>query len=292
MISENLFKKLACPDCKRDIVLVNSSLACSNCGKEFPVIGNGTIPVMFSTGSDFADSKVNQWELTNVKNIEVKDYRKSRLLPRTNVTNLAKKKKKTIFSHMKDGDILNIGSGQERFHHHQNVTNLDITPHNNSDIIADSHCLPFKDNCFDFVYSNSVFEHLKKPFVVAKEINRILRKGGMMWCDAPLIYPVHGVPYDYFRYTPDGLKSLFNDMECVEIGASLGPFAAIATYTERIADVIWPTRTGFMFRWILAWCLHPLKYLDPWVVKKDPINCGASFYIVCKKIKTKVVYGK
>ena len=45
-------------------------------------------------------------------------------------------------------------------------------------IQADAERLPFPDGSFDFIYSFSVFEHLKNPAACLKEINRVLKLGG------------------------------------------------------------------------------------------------------------------
>lgn len=59
------------------------------------------------------------------------------------------------------------------------------------------------------VYSHDVFEHLNQPFDAAKEIHRMLAPGGVTFVDTLFAWRRHGVPNDYFRYTTDGLRSVF-----------------------------------------------------------------------------------
>jgi SAM-dependent methyltransferase len=66
-------------------------------------------------------------------------------------------------------------------------------------------------NYFDVVYSNNVFEHLRRPWVAAKNIVALLRPGGIAVTIAPFALRYHEVPADYFRYTHAGLAALFED---------------------------------------------------------------------------------
>jgi ubiquinone/menaquinone biosynthesis C-methylase UbiE len=45
---------------------------------------------------------------------------------------------------------------------------------------ADVQGLPFKDNSFDVVYSTWVVEHLKEPKLFIQEVNRVLKKDGIL----------------------------------------------------------------------------------------------------------------
>jgi SAM-dependent methyltransferase len=64
---------------------------------------------------------------------------------------------------------------------------------------------------FDVVYSNNVFEHLRRPWIAARNIAHLLKPGGVAVIIAPFAVRYHEVPADYFRYTHTGLASLFED---------------------------------------------------------------------------------
>jgi SAM-dependent methyltransferase len=97
--------------------------------------------------------------------------------------------------------ILNLGSGvQNRL---PGLINLDIYPHENTDVAGDAHRLPFLAESMDGVWLCAVMEHLRRPFDVADEVFRVLKPDGFVLVTVPFIQPRHGSPYDYFRYTLD-----------------------------------------------------------------------------------------
>lgn len=53
-------------------------------------------------------------------------------------------------------------------------------------LTADLYKLPFKDNFFEGVIMTDVLEHLDKPKLALKEINRVLKKGGIFSSFTPL----------------------------------------------------------------------------------------------------------
>jgi SAM-dependent methyltransferase len=69
---------------------------------------------------------------------------------------------------------------------------------------------------FDVVYSNNVFEHLRRPWIAARHILEMVKPGGTIITIAPFALRYHAVPGDYFRYTHEGLTALFADQGEVE----------------------------------------------------------------------------
>lgn len=82
------------------------------------------------------------------------------------------------------------------------------------DVVADAHDLsPFPNNEFDAVIAISVWEHLRKPWLAAAAVHRVLRPGGAVLIETHFTFPVHGYPSDYCRWTDEGLKGLFDEPE-------------------------------------------------------------------------------
>lgn len=66
-----------------------------------------------------------------------------------------------------------------------------------------------RDNTADTVISISVMEHLYEPQIFLNEAYRILKKDGHIILQVPFQWWIHEAPHDYFRYTPYGLKYMF-----------------------------------------------------------------------------------
>ena len=73
---------------------------------------------------------------------------------------------------------------------------------------VDIHDMPYKNDMFDYVIADQVLEHVRKPWVGVEEVRRVLKPGGLTILTSALIFYIHGVPFDYWRFTPDGLKVL------------------------------------------------------------------------------------
>jgi SAM-dependent methyltransferase len=65
------------------------------------------------------------------------------------------------------------------------------------------------DQYADTIISISVLEHLCEPQNFLNESYRVLKYGGNMILQVPWMWMIHEAPYDYFRYTPYGLKYMF-----------------------------------------------------------------------------------
>jgi len=62
---------------------------------------------------------------------------------------------------------------------------------------------------FEHVECTSVLEHSRRPWLMAENIERVLRPGGTLFLAAPFVWKIHAYPDDYFRFTPNGVRSLF-----------------------------------------------------------------------------------
>lgn len=62
--------------------------------------------------------------------------------------------------------------------------------------VADGAELPFVDNAFDVVISVNVLEHVKNPFWVLRECQRVLRPGGRLYLHFPPFYSPWGAHLD------------------------------------------------------------------------------------------------
>lgn len=87
------------------------------------------------------------------------------------------------------------------------------SPHKiNADIIADlNKPLPISSEGADVVIAISVLEHLSEPKVMLNEAARILKEGGLLLLQIPWQWRIHEAPFDYYRYSPYGIRVLCED---------------------------------------------------------------------------------
>ena len=92
------------------------------------------------------------------------------------------------------------------------------------DQVADAEKLPFADGSFDLVLCLETFEHARKPWLVAAEIERVVSDKGIIIVSSQQNFPLHKHPSDYFRYTPYGLASLFDHFKSKLVFTISPPF--------------------------------------------------------------------
>jgi len=87
-----------------------------------------------------------------------------------------------------------------------------------AEIVTDlNKALPVDDELADTVVSFQVMEHLREPQNMLSEAYRVLKPGGTIFVTVPWQWRIHEAPHDYFRYTPYGLKYLFEKAGFVDI---------------------------------------------------------------------------
>ena len=115
----------------------------------------------------------------------------------------------------------------------------------NVDVAGDAHRLSqyFPPQHFDIVYSSACFEHFSMPWVVAHEIAKVLKVGGIAFVETHFCFSSHQRPWHFFHFTDAGLRALFSEavgFECIESGMSdplVGRFSRYASPYLRYRDV-------------------------------------------------------
>ena len=98
------------------------------------------------------------------------------------------------------------------------ITVLDILDGRGVDVVADIHEMgSVLDDKFDFIFCVSVFEHLVMPWKAAIEMNRVLADGGIAFVLTHQTVGMHDLPWDYYRFSDQSWKGLFNAASGFEI---------------------------------------------------------------------------
>lgn len=97
----------------------------------------------------------------------------------------------------------------------------DVHPGPGVDVLADAHDLATAFGAHDFavVCSQMVLEHLTAPWLMAAQTNHVLALGGVTAHVAPVAWPEHAQPNDFWRFTSSGLRELFGPRTGFEVVA-------------------------------------------------------------------------
>lgn len=112
------------------------------------------------------------------------------------------------------GKTLDIGAGlkpfQGYFESSEYIT-LDMDRSLKPDIIGSILALPFPDQSLDSIVCLEVLEHIPDTKKAVCEIARTLRPGGILLLSAPMHWPLHYEPEDYFRFTKYGFYEILKN---------------------------------------------------------------------------------
>jgi SAM-dependent methyltransferase len=72
-------------------------------------------------------------------------------------------------------------------------------------ILEETGTVPEPDASFDMVLSTQVMEHVRDPEIYLREVARLLKPGGKFICTTHGTFHDHGCPWDFQRWTLDGL---------------------------------------------------------------------------------------
>ncbi len=79
----------------------------------------------------------------------------------------------------------------------------------------------------------SALEHIENYASALEEIWRVLKPGGKLLLNTPWLFPYHGAPDDYFRFSPSALRLLLKEFEILEIEAVGNYWLSQAVYLQR-----------------------------------------------------------
>lgn len=180
------------------------------------------------------------------------------------------------FSHEMRGIVLDLGGKRENkrgsFQPPEKQArawwylNLDLVTKPN--IFADVARVPLKSQSVDCLLCTEVLEHLPDSQACVDEIYRLLHGGGIALISVPFFYPVHADPYDFQRFTEDGLRHLFREFKTVEVHRMGGYAGTLGLMLELgIAGLDENTLMHKTLRWSMKW-------ISRWLIHRDLAGLG------------------
>lgn len=268
----NMLQFIIHPDTHSKLVSKTDNSLLFEDGSMLP-IHNG-IPILFGIDSIFKKedvfaSKKTTQDSAGLDTSNIKNYIRRKVLP-TLCEDFDIEKRYAGLSGLlpAESKVLIIGTGEKAAYYknkfpHCEVITSDVHNEFKPDYIFDGHFIPFVDGCFDMVLAAQVIEHTINPWRFCQELQRVTKVGGLLQIEAPQTFPYHAEPYDFFRFTFTGMRSLFSDCEVVKAEITEGNAAMVAvtisnylinTSSKKLVRSSWL----FFSRIFLGW----LKYLD------------------------------
>ena len=291
----NLLSEVICPVCHGPLEAEEDTLFCKNpaCCAEFPIVDG--IPVLINEArSVFSISDFEKRDETFFKSSDNKlvalGVKMVRLLPSigesvgsreryAEMAELLLRENPAPVVLVVGGSI--IGYGMKEFLARPAIrfVETDISFGPRTQIICDSHDLPFPDGTFDGVVAQAVLEHVADPYRCVEEFHRVLKRRGIAYAETPFMQQVHGGRYDFTRFTFLGHRRLFRRFAEINSGVAGGPGMALAWSLRYFALSLTTSRTGRAIAYLVTrlssfW----LKYFDRHLVKKPGAFDAASGY--------------
>ena len=274
---EKVLAVLQCA-CGHSLTAQGSAVRCEQCGAAYP-ISDGKIIFSPQTIGDVPDaldrlkSKLKKWN----KLYRLLTKLISPVCPSGDT-------KRFIKSLSKESLILNLGSGNYRLR--DDIVNMDMFPYKNVDVCGDISKLPFRDNSVDAVIILAVLEHVQDPAAVINEIYRVLKPSGHVFAYMPFIVGFHAVPYDYQRYTIEGMRYAFRTFDVSKL-TNVGCVSGFLWVFQELLAILLSFGIMPLYRvlhLLIMAVTWPIKFLDLLYRRhKASSNITTGFYILGKK---------
>lgn len=260
------------PDTRSKLIQITKTHYVFEDGSQLP-IHNG-VPILFGSDSIFnSDDIINVTKTTQnsayLNTSNTKNYIRRKVLPSL-CTDFNIEERYNQFSKLcpDNAKVLIVGAGEkvayykDKFKHCQVFTS-DVHNQFNPDFVFDGHFIPFENATFDAVLAAQVIEHTVNPWMFCDELQRVTKLGGILQIEAPHNFPYHAEPYDFYRFTYTGMRSLFPNCDVLKAEITEGNAAVVAiTVSNYFVNLSSKKiiRSGFLFvtRILFGW----LKYLD------------------------------
>lgn len=87
------------------------------------------------------------------------------------------------------------------------------------DLVENVQNLKAEDESVGTILCLNTMEHVCQVFDAAREMQRVIKPGGVLVIQAPFNFPIHDFPGDYWRFTPQALEVLTEGFETRLVGS-------------------------------------------------------------------------
>jgi SAM-dependent methyltransferase len=197
-----------------------------------------------------------------------------------------------LHAHLMRGDVIDVGGKKEKKAGSfrppvKNISSwryVNIDETTLPDYLCSAENIPVEDASFDVAIICEVQEHLENPSAVLKEIFRILKDRGMLFYSAPFLYPFHGDPYDFQRWTE--IKTI-NELEYLGykniIITPMGGIGAVIHDLIRVAISKISNRYIYLMSFALLFLTKPVFQLIDWATPGLKKWITSGYFVTAQK---------
>lgn len=196
---------------------------------------------------------------------------------------------KRILSELNNqGRGLNIGAGTTNLH--PKLFNLDIFPNSIIHCCAMAETLPFATESISMIITQETLEHVQEPHRAVREMYRVLKPNGILYCQLPFVIGYHPGPTDFWRFSKEGIQELVEQagFVCKEVKIAVGPATGLyRILVEFFATIITiPVPSLYhLAKGAAALLLYPIKLLDSVLLHSPQADrIAGGYYIIAEKI--------
>lgn len=253
---------IACPDCGSPRVSLEAARAvCGKCGAVYPR-KLGTL--LFAPANVQIISKLEEPHFTHPYGDDAQ----------------------ALIQKYHRGVVLDYGAGHTHpDRQHPNVVLHEAVHYDTVDVVSLTPRLPYRDNSFDAIISQAVFEHVPRPWETAAELHRVLKPGGEIHVDTAFMQPYHSDPFHFFNMTIPGVREIFKPFREVSVGVkpyqlpSFGYRMQLQVMLNHLAPGAWRERMEAL--------LHDLRIdgagLDEALDEQGRVHLAAGVYFHGRK---------
>jgi SAM-dependent methyltransferase len=296
---DKISESMICPECQSDLRFEKKNYICTSisCGMVYPIVKN--IPILINnSNSVFKIEDFKNYEDTffvSSKSSKIYNFLKfitpsisKNIMAGKNFDELGKlllKKNKRPTVLIIGGSIDGEGIKELKKYSKIKILESDVSHGPNTQIIFDSHNIPFKNNTFDCVIVQAVLEHVLDPYMCVEEIHRVLNSTGLVYSEIPFIQQVHGGKYDFTRFTYLGHIRLFRKFNMIKSGVSCGPGMALSwSYMYFLMSFSSNKYYKLLVQGFASFTSFYFKYFDYYLIKKKfSRDSGSGNYYIGEK---------
>jgi len=204
-LSERVWNILACSYCEANLERTSQGARCRSCGLEYSYTDSGALDLRLKKEKKYSlefDLDAIPFPADNSTFLPLKLNPKPEIdLSHLRVPRHLTKEMLSYFPKARSPEslMLDLGCGGGI---HKGVSEsagfewvgLDYES-DGAQILGDAQSLPFGDDTFEFILCVTVLQYVRNPFVMMREVNRVLKPGGKFIGTVAFLEPSHGTSF-------------------------------------------------------------------------------------------------